>query len=233
MASAGTPYRLVPANFYPWLTNFDGKHVKMQQQCTSWHIASATREPVKYMWHRLKPNGSRHMLHYTCNTLTAWSIYRNQFQFHSETGFTFRCFTAQMDHVTVVNVNKHMAVQTGSHSKSTSYVPSSYKQYCCRSEWCHHFVAIFFADFYVVIFIIMLSKFAVSSVKPVKSRLMMVSPDTRNWFPFRKWIRRFHWNWNWNPFQFWQMDHALRAYVHTYNTIQTYIAYRHVVYHKA
>ena len=232
MASAGTPYHLVPANFYPWLTNFDGKHVKMQQQCTSWHIASATREPVKYMWHRLKPNGSRHMLHYTCNTLTAWSIYRNQFQFHSETGFTFRCFTAEMDHVTVVNVNKHMAVQTGSH-KSTSYVTSSHKQYCCRSELCHHFVAIFFADFYVVIFIIMLSKFAVSSVKPVKSRLMMVSPDIRNWFPFRKWIRQFHWNWNRNPFQFWQMDHALRAYVHTYNTIQTYIAYRHVVYHKA
>ena len=53
--------------------------------------------------------------------------------------------------------------------------------------------------------------FAVSLVKQVKPRSMTVSPDTHNWFWFRKCIARFHWNCSWNPFLFQRMDRTLRV----------------------
>ena len=57
-----------------------------------------------------------------------------------------------MDHLTVVKVNKHIR-----YTISTSFVPNSYKQYCCRSENILLSITIFFADFCVVIFIIIMS----------------------------------------------------------------------------
>ena len=55
-----------------------------------------------------------------------------------------------MDHLTVVKVNKHTAVQTVillycSHSISTSFVRNSYKQYCCHLENILLSFTIFFA----------------------------------------------------------------------------------------
>jgi len=59
-----------------------------------------------------------------------------------------------MDHITIVNVNKHTAVQTRLHGKSPSYVPNLFKQYCCHSYNNLSSFAIFFHYFYVIIFIL-------------------------------------------------------------------------------
>ena len=47
----------------------------------------------------------------------------------------------------------------------------------------------FLCQFFCVV--ILFQTFAVSLVKPVKARSMMVLPDTRNWFRFCKWITGF------------------------------------------
>jgi len=66
----------------------------------------------------------------------------------------------QMDHITVINVNNHTAVQTRSHSKSTSYLPNSYKQYYCSSDnICHHLN--FALTIFMLLFLIFFQTFTV------------------------------------------------------------------------